>query len=269
MVTDDNAYVQYKDQAYEVGTKAFSQIKSQMEAQAGQTPRPATGGFKEGCTQALQQAGASDTSACDISLESWLTNLSNEGTEDVGGAQTIHISRRRERRPDPHGHRQPRRRDPERRQPGLRSLAARRRLEARSRTRRSTSTPAPTTTSCASSTLNLTIDPSQIAGDRNHPDQQHPDLVLGRDRRPERAADDLGARQREADQLELLGDLGVSPGLLGGALGGSLPRSALPGSSGGSSGSGSSGGSGNSAAYLQCLQQASSPSDINACASQL
>ena len=57
VVTDDNAYVEYKDQAYEVGTKAFSQIKRQMEAQAGQSSS-ATGGFKEGCTQALQQAGA-------------------------------------------------------------------------------------------------------------------------------------------------------------------------------------------------------------------
>ena len=34
---------------------------------------------------------AATPSACDIDLESWLTNLTNEGTEDVGGTETIHI----------------------------------------------------------------------------------------------------------------------------------------------------------------------------------
>ena len=91
VVTDDNAYVEYKDQAYEVGTKAFASLRDQLEAQAGSQSQ-STGGFAEQCETALQQAGATDTSGCDIDLESWLTNLSNEGTEDVGGAETVHIS---------------------------------------------------------------------------------------------------------------------------------------------------------------------------------
>ena len=63
---------------------------------------------------------------------------------------------------------------------------------------------------------------------------------------------------------QLLGDLGVSPDALGGlgSLGGGIP-----GADSGSGGSG--GGGGNSAAYLDCIQQATSPSQINDCASQL
>jgi hypothetical protein len=75
VVSDDNAYVEYNDKVYEVGTEAFKQVKDQIEAQAGSAATAPTS-FAEGCEQALEQAGATDTSGCDIDLESWVTNLS-------------------------------------------------------------------------------------------------------------------------------------------------------------------------------------------------
>jgi hypothetical protein len=266
VVTDDNAYVEYKDQAYEVGTQAFTQLKDQMEAQAGQSSSSATGGFKEGCTQALQQAGASDTSACDVDLESWLTNLSNEGTEDVGGAQAIHI----------HGDA-----NVDQILTDIGNLAAAIPSAASQGFDPSQLGAVSDAVTDASIDVysgvddqvlrkldaNLTIDPSQIAGGAILPISNiQISFSVEIDGLNEPQTISAPANAKPIDSL--LGDLGVSPGLLGGALGGSLPGG-LPGGSGGSSGSGGSGGSGNSAAYLQCLQQATSPSDINACASQL
>lgn len=256
VVTGDNAYVEYKDQAYEVGTKLFSQIKSQMEAQAGQSSANPVGGFKEGCTQALEQAGATDASACDINLESWLTNLNNEGTESVGGADSVHISG-----------------DANIDQilsdvgnligaiPGAASQGF-----------------DPSQLGIASNAItdasidvysgvddhvlrkldvNLTIDLSQIAGDLVPVSNIQVSFAVEIDGVNEQQTIEAPPNAKPISQL--LGDLGVSPPILDGALGG--------GSSG--SGSSGSGGSGNSAAYLQCLQQATSPSDINACASKL
>ena len=93
VVTDDNAYVEYGGDAYEVGSDQFSQIKSQVEAQSGQAGASgdAQASFQAGCEQALEQAGVKDTSACEIDISSWLTNLTNEGTEDIGGAESVHI----------------------------------------------------------------------------------------------------------------------------------------------------------------------------------
>jgi hypothetical protein len=91
VITDDNAYVEYQDQAYELGTDQFSQIKAQVEQQAEAAGAESTTSFAEGCKQAIEQAGG-DAAACDIDFESWITNLTNEGTADVGGADTIHIS---------------------------------------------------------------------------------------------------------------------------------------------------------------------------------
>jgi hypothetical protein len=88
VVTDDNAYVEYKGKAYEVGTDAFKQVADQLESSSSSD---APTSFTEGCKQALEQAGATDTSGCDIDLETWLPDPTNEGTADVGGTSTIHI----------------------------------------------------------------------------------------------------------------------------------------------------------------------------------
>ena len=58
-VTDDNAYVTYNDQAYEVGTDTFDQLKQAFEAQAAAATGTtgAQGTFTEQCATAIEQAG--------------------------------------------------------------------------------------------------------------------------------------------------------------------------------------------------------------------
>lgn len=94
VVTEDNAFVEYGGDAYEVGTEAFTQLKEQAEAQAGATEGESTDAatsFREGCEQAIEAQGG-DPAACDFDISAWFTDLSNEGTEDVGGAETTHIA---------------------------------------------------------------------------------------------------------------------------------------------------------------------------------
>jgi hypothetical protein len=94
VVTEDNAFVEYNGQAYEVGTDTFAQLKQQMEQQADQADTgsgDAATSFREGCEQAIEAQGG-DPSACDFDLSGWFTDLSNDGTEDVGGASTTHVS---------------------------------------------------------------------------------------------------------------------------------------------------------------------------------
>lgn len=91
VVTEDNAYVEYQGEAYEVGTEQFNQLKEQAEAQAGAASGEGeTASFQAGCEQAIEQAGG-DPAACDIDFQSWLTDLTNEGTEEVGGTEAVHI----------------------------------------------------------------------------------------------------------------------------------------------------------------------------------
>ena len=93
VVTEDNAYVEYQDEAYEVGSGEFAQLREQFEAQAQEAgdSGESEGTFQEQCASAIEQAGG-DASACDIDISSWLTNLTDEGTEDVGGTETTHVA---------------------------------------------------------------------------------------------------------------------------------------------------------------------------------
>lgn len=94
-ITEDNLYVTYQDQAYEVGTDMFSQLKDSIEASAGQAQDAQSGdaasSFREGCEQALEAQGG-DPSACDFDLSGWFTNLTNDGTEDLDGTSVVHVS---------------------------------------------------------------------------------------------------------------------------------------------------------------------------------
>jgi hypothetical protein len=92
-ITADNAYVEIRDQAYEIGEAQFAQIKDGLEAQTdtAESAEESSASFEELCTQALGQVGG-DASACEIDFSTWLTNLTNEGTEEVGGAETVHVS---------------------------------------------------------------------------------------------------------------------------------------------------------------------------------
>lgn len=94
VVTDDNAFVEYGGDAYEVGAEVFSQLKGAVEsasAQADTEGLAPTEAFRQSCEQAVEQAGGDDTSACDIDFNGWLTDLSEEGTEDIGGVATTHV----------------------------------------------------------------------------------------------------------------------------------------------------------------------------------
>jgi hypothetical protein len=78
IATQDNAYVEYQNQAYEVGTQLFSQFKKSYEASAQQA-------------QAGQNQSSSILGQLGIDPKTWLTNVTNEGDEDVEGTNTIHI----------------------------------------------------------------------------------------------------------------------------------------------------------------------------------
>lgn len=79
VTTKDNAYVEYQGQAYEIGSALYQR-------------------FLQGYQQAQKQAQAQGDQDSEsffkqfgIDPTSWLTNLSNEGTTDVEGTDTIHI----------------------------------------------------------------------------------------------------------------------------------------------------------------------------------
>ena len=78
IATKDNAFVEYQDQAYEVGTDLYKQF-AQSYAQAAQQSQ----------TQKNQSQNFFNRFGIDPST--WLTNVSNEGTADVEGTDTIHI----------------------------------------------------------------------------------------------------------------------------------------------------------------------------------
>jgi hypothetical protein len=76
VATKDNAYVEYQNQAYEVGSDLFKQFTSSY-AQAAQ--------------QSQAQKGQSVFDRFGIDPSTWLTNVTNEGTTDVEGTDTIQI----------------------------------------------------------------------------------------------------------------------------------------------------------------------------------
>lgn len=82
IATEDNAYVEYQGETYEVGTDTFEQFKRGFEQQAAEAAG-ATGEEAEDPGAAFEQLG--------IDPSGWLTNLENEGTEDIEGTEAIHI----------------------------------------------------------------------------------------------------------------------------------------------------------------------------------
>jgi hypothetical protein len=92
VVTEDNAYVEYGGTAYEVGSENFQAAKKDLEAGA---PAEENLGFSEafrrGCEESVRQQGG-DPSSCDFDVSAWLTNQTTEGTEDVEGTETTHVS---------------------------------------------------------------------------------------------------------------------------------------------------------------------------------
>jgi hypothetical protein len=95
ILTEDNGFVEYQGETYEVGTETFNQFKEAAEASAQQSQtqegEDASATFQEGCEQAVEAQGG-DPAACDFDLEGWFTNLTNDGTEDLDGTETTHVS---------------------------------------------------------------------------------------------------------------------------------------------------------------------------------
>jgi len=77
ITTEDNAYVEYQDQAYELGTDAFAQFKRAYAVSARQN-------------QAKGDSG-NVFSRFGVDPKTWLTNVTNEGTTDVEGTEAIQI----------------------------------------------------------------------------------------------------------------------------------------------------------------------------------
>lgn len=77
--TGDKAYVNFQDTDYEVPAEAFSQFADSF-SQAQQQ------------TDAQQDNNKNFLATIGIDPSNWLTDLSNEGNEDVDGTETIHIS---------------------------------------------------------------------------------------------------------------------------------------------------------------------------------
>ncbi len=251
VVTSDNAYVEYNDQAYEVGTDAFAQVKQAFEAQAQAAGGDSTdqGTFQEQCATAIEQAGG-DASACDIDLGSWLTNLTNEGTEDVGGTETIHISG----------------------DANIDQILTDIGELASSIPSAASSGFDPSQLSAFSDAVtdasinvysgesdhvlrkfevSLGIDPSAVVPGGTVPiGEITVDFAVEIGGLNEEQTIDAPSGAKPIS--ELLSDLGVDPSALGG----------IPGISGGASG-------GAGGDYLECVQQATTPAEINDCASQL
>lgn len=259
VVTEDNAYIEYNDTAYEVGSDQFAQVKDAVEAQAGSVETEDGPSFSEACTQALEQAGATDTAPCDIDISSWLTNLTNEGTEDVGGSDSIHLSG-----------------DADVEQiltdigefasvfPGAASSGFDpSQLSSFSSAVTEASVDVYSTVDenlLSKFDINLAIDPSAIAGGAAVPIDSV-DVAFGFEIGDINEDQTIEAPSDAQPIDQLLSEAGIDLGDLGG-LGGAVPE--LPGGSGG----GGAGG-GNTDAYLECLSQATTPDEINACANEL
>ena len=77
--TGSSAFIEYQDTAYEVPQQAFQQLSTLISSAQEQQQAEA-----DACEQALESKGLGPTSL--------FTDLSNEGDEDVEGAETIHIT---------------------------------------------------------------------------------------------------------------------------------------------------------------------------------
>ena len=259
IATSDRAFVSYQDTTYEVPQPFFDQLK-QASAQA---QKQAQAGNQEQETGAiLDQLG--------IDPSTWLTNLENEGDEDVEGTETIHI----------HG---------DANVPDiLEDLQS-----AAQRTGQSADLPPEAVQQVEDSVDGASIDVYSGKGDRI---LRRLDLNLALTA-PEGAAStvdnvdlelsitlsDVNAEQTieapsDAQPFSALEqELGLPPGLLeqslgGGALGGgALGGGALGGGAldgGNLGGGGGGGGATGSKAIQECVQQATSEEEISACLTQ-
>ena len=92
IVTEDNLFVETDGTTYELGEEQFTALEEQAAAQAETAEgEEAAGGFREQCETAIEAQGG-DPAACDFDVTAWFGELTNEGTEDLGGSDVTHIA---------------------------------------------------------------------------------------------------------------------------------------------------------------------------------
>jgi hypothetical protein len=256
IATSDQAFVSYQDNTYEVPQQFFDQIKQASE-QAQKQAQAANGNQDAGAI--FDQLG--------VDPSTWLTNLENEGDEDVEGTETIHI----------HG-----------------DANVAQILEDLQGVAERTGAGATALPPGAASQVEEAVDEASIDVYSGKDDRILRRLDLNLALTPPAASgatvdsvdlefsltlSDVNAEQTidaptDAQSFTALEEqLGLPAGLLeqslsgGGLGGGSLGGGALGGGSLGGGGGGGGGGAGQNA-IAQCLQQASSQQEINTCLTQ-
>ena len=265
VITEDNAFVEYGGDAYEVGTEAFTQFRDLAESAAAQQTESTEGQsfgelFTKGCEQQLQAQGG-DTAACEIDFQAWLGDLTNEGDEDIEGTDATHVSGTL---------------DTETMLQDLVELGA-------AVPQASSQVPSTDQVQQLSDAIsdasfdlysgvedrilrgldfNLALDPSAIP-DAEASGVESVDASFSLRLAGVNEEQEIEAPSDAQPLEELFSQLGIDPSALG-ALGGGLGGfgAAAPPPTGGSGG-------GNSAAYLDCIAQAQTPDEITACASEL
>lgn len=242
-ITEDGAYVTSDGTAYQVDDPTFELFKQAFSQSAG-------------AAESSGQEGGAIFGQLGIDPSTWITDLSNEGTEEVGGAETVHLS-------------------------GTADIA--KLLEDSQAISQATGQA-------------TGVDAGQLDQLAGAVETSQVDIYTGVDDRILRRLDLnlVLSDPSEEGPLELELSIGISgvneeqtieapadpqpieelvPGGLGAiAAGGALPEAGIDGGTGGSGGSGGGSGSGADAGqeYLDCVAEAGSdPEAINACAELL
>jgi hypothetical protein len=86
VATTRNSYITYGGSTYEIGAAQMKRLGGMQ----GSTPADGLG-FKQACRMQLEASGA-DPSVCDrLRPSSWIGDISDEGTETIGGVETDHL----------------------------------------------------------------------------------------------------------------------------------------------------------------------------------
>ena len=271
VVTEDNAFVEYGGETYEIGADSFAQFKQLADSAAAQQSESGEGlsfgeAFSQQCESQIEAAGG-DPAACEIDFQSWLTDLTNDGTEDIEGTETDHVSGSL---------------NVETMLQDLVELgssvpqAAAGGVPTEEQVQQIAGAVEEASFDLYSGTedrilrgldLNIAIDPSSIP-DASSAGVESVDASFSM-RLGGVNEDQTIEVPGDAQPIEdLLGQLGVDPGSLGGlgALGGGGEPGITPGQDGGGP---TVPGGGDTDAYLECIGQAQTPQDINACAQEL
>jgi hypothetical protein len=248
--TGDGAFISFQDTDYSVPQELFDQFATSYEQLQRQS-------------QAQGDQGNDFLSTLGIDPTNWLTNLSNEGTEDVDGTETVHISGQA---------------DVPKLVEDIKKIARNAPNVGRRVTPQQLSELDQLTSIIKSADLDIysgesddllrkldaNLELSPPAGTPGAPDSVTLELslTLGEVNEPQTISAPSGAQPL----ANLLQQFGIDPSQLGGALRGGLGAGGALPQAGGSQ---APPGGGASQAYLQCLQQAQGEAAVTECAQLL